>query len=93
MYSTSPIKKIVGSFTIDAIIEDEPIKLWRKCNDSSGVSESTFFNYFHNKRIGYAIKIKDVEYFQPINPYYIIPNFSPPQSFCYLENDLHCSGV
>lgn len=91
MYSTSPIKKIVGSFRIDDIIEDEPITLWRKCNGSSGISENEFFNYFRNKQVGYAIKIKDVEFFHPINPYNIIPNFYPPQSFCYLEENLHCT--
>lgn len=89
MYSTSPIQKIIGSFLIDDILEDEPINLWYKCNESSGISERIFFEYFYNKPIGYAIKIKDVETFPSIDPFISILNFHPPQSFCYIKQSLH----
>ena len=83
MYSTSPVKKIVGVFTIESIIEDNPRKLWEKFKDFSCVEEEKFFEYFGRREKGFAIKIKEVKTFKPIDPKKLIPDFSPPQSFCY----------
>ena len=30
VYSSSPVKKIIGFFIIDSIIEDSPLRLWNK---------------------------------------------------------------
>jgi len=83
MYSTSPVKKIVGIFTIESIIEDNPRKLWEKFKDFSSIEEEKFFEYFGRRKKGFAIKIKEVKTVDPIDPKKLIPNFSPPQSFCY----------
>jgi type I restriction enzyme S subunit len=86
MYSTSPIKKIVGTFTVGEIIEDHPRGLWKRCQNKSGINEAEFFNYFDGVGIGYAIKIKDLERIrEPVDPRSIFPNFTPPQSFCYCD--------
>ena len=89
MYSTSPVKKIVGRFRIESIIEDHPKNLWESFRDFSGVEVEEFFNYFGDKETGFAIKIKEVEVFkEPIDPKISIPNFTPPQSFCYIDGHL-----
>ena len=86
MYSTNPIKKIVGSFEIESIIKDSPIKLWEKFRMHSGMDESEFFQYFGLRKTGFAIKIKAVNpYEPPIDPRQIVPNFTPPRSFRYLK--------
>ena len=85
MYSTSPVKKIVGAFTVESIIEDHPEALWQKFKDSSGIEEKEFFAYFGSSRKGFAIKIKEVKAFKPIDPETVISDFSPPQSFCYVK--------
>lgn len=88
IYSTAPIKKIVGCFNFDSIIEDHPKVLWENFKDYSGIEEKDFFNYFENKKSGVAIKITDLEIFEePIDPTVIIPNFVPPQSFYYIEEN------
>jgi type I restriction enzyme S subunit len=86
IYSTTPIKKIVGIFRINKIIEDKPSALWYRLKDDAGISEEEFFAYFKNREVGFAFQIVDVEKFEnPVDPKIIFPNFVPPQSFRYLE--------
>lgn len=84
IYSTSPIKKIVGEFTIKKIIKDAPIKLWNLSPKSSGISEKKFYEYFKDKKEGYAIIIdKVIKY----DNYKLLEDLSiktAPQSFIYL---------
>jgi len=87
IYSSSPEKKIVGSFEIDKIIEDSPEELWAYCWNSSGISKEDFFKYFKGKDHGFAIKIKNLNILpKKLDPYEIIPDFHPPQSFCYINS-------
>jgi len=89
IYSSSPEKAIIGYFKADEIIKDNPGNLWTICNEYAGIEESEFFQYFSGKEIGYAIKIGDLEIFdEPINPYDVIENFTPPQSYYYIDETL-----
>jgi len=89
IYATYPIKKIVGSFRVGDIIEDQPESLWKRLNEFSGLDEQEFFNYFKNSEKGFAIEIKDVEKFEdPLDPTKEILDFVPPQSFRYMNFSL-----
>ncbi|MHA1648504.1 MAG: hypothetical protein ACTSVU_09685 [Promethearchaeota archaeon] len=86
IYSSSPEKKIVGVFEIGKILKDSPEKLWILCQDYAGISKEDFFKYFKEKDFGFAIEIKKLKIFsKKIDPYELIPDFHPPQSFCYTE--------
>ena len=86
IYSTAPIKKIMGSFKVNNIIEGSPRALWDQLKDDAGISEDEFFDYFRNKEIGFAWEITEVERFEiPLDPKIVFPNFIPPQSFCYVN--------
>ena len=86
IYSTTPIKKVIGFFKISKIIEDKPITLWHQLKDEAGISEEEFFDYFKNRDIGFALEIVEVEKFEnPVDPKIMFPNFVPPQSFCYIK--------
>jgi predicted transcriptional regulator len=91
IYSSSPVKRIVGAFSIKQVIEKQPEQLWDECKDFSGIDEADFFSYFRGKEKGFAIEIGDVEVFDPIDPKEFIPDFIPPQSFCY--TDKYLAGV
>ena len=89
IYSTSPVKKIVGVFTIETIIEDHPRNLWEKFKEFSGIGAEEFFSYFGGYKKGFAIGIGNVEVFEePIDPRIAITDFTPPQSFCYIDGRL-----
>jgi len=89
IYSTAPVKKVVGAFGIGQIIEDHPKRLWRQLNRSSGLDDVEFFSYFRDAERGFAIEIKSIEEFEnPIDPWDLAPSFVPPQSFCYIDSSI-----
>lgn len=89
IYSSSPVKKIVGQFQIGEVIEDHPNSLWNNFKEFSGLNEKEFYSYFNGNKKGFAIKIKQPKWFvTPFSPKDQYPNFIPPQSFYYLEKSL-----
>ena len=84
MYATSPVKKIVGWFTVEQVIHDRIKSLWNSCKKEAGISKKEFFDYFDRNEMGYALKIGEVTNIDPIDPRGVIPKFAPPQSFCYV---------
>lgn len=86
IYSSSPIQKFVGEFKIKNIIYSDVIDLWNETKHSSGISYKYYMKYFSNHKEAYALEISNLKiYKEPINPIDIIPNFKPPQSYCYLK--------
>jgi predicted transcriptional regulator len=87
IYSTAPVKKIVGAFTIGEIIEGTPSFLWRNFKNESGLARHEFFDYFGDRARGYAIGIEDFNLFDhAIDPWLSIQDFYPPQSFWYFDD-------
>ena len=84
VYVSDPIKKVIGEFEIEGIIQEEPQSLWEKTGQQGGISKERFLNYFKNKTKGYAIKVRDARMYDtpvPLNKLMVV---SPPQSFAYL---------
>ncbi|MBB6496042.1 hypothetical protein [Methanococcus maripaludis] len=88
IYSSYPVKRIVGTFIVGDIIENCPKILWNEFKNVSGIKESEFFKYFKEKDKGYAIQINKLNEFEnPVNPKDINPDFRAPQSFCYISQN------
>ena len=88
IYASSPVKKIVGEFQIAEIIRDKPESIWLKTRIFAGVHRDFFFQYFTGKDNAYAINIKhSKKYEAPVNPWDILPDFTPPQSFKYIDSN------
>lgn len=86
VYCTMPVGKIVGEFDIDCIIERRPDTLWEETCSGSGISKQFFDNYFEGRDVGYALKIGEVrEYEEHVNPSDMLDNFTPPQSYMYIN--------
>ncbi|PJJ76300.1 putative transcriptional regulator [Thermoflavifilum aggregans] len=85
VYASSPVKAVIGEFSVDDIIEDKLDFLWELTKNNSGISKEFFYKYFKNKNTGYAIKIKNFfKYEHPINLNSFGINY-PPQSYVYLK--------
>lgn len=84
VYVSSPVQQVIGEFEIDNILSLSPELLWEKTKEGSGISKEFFFEYFADKEIGHAIKIKKVKKYR--KPLSIRDDFNayPPQSFIYL---------
>ena len=88
VYSSSPQKKIIGYFTIEEVIEDNPKALWKRFQNVGAISEENFFDYYNNADIGYSIVIKEAEEFKvAVDPTDFFENFCAPQSYIYMEDN------
>lgn len=84
VYSSSPVQKIIGEFEIDRIITHDLETLWNMTKKYSGISEDFFFQYFGDKELGFAIKIKNTKLYRKPKCIREDYNLFPPQSFLYL---------
>jgi len=88
IYSSSPEKRIIGSFRIRTILKEHPDLLWDQVKDESGIEYEAYCKYFSGKTEGYAIQIDDLKLFRvPLDPKEIDPCFTAPQSFQYLSDN------
>ena len=88
VYSSHPIKELIGYFEVDKIICENPDKLWDDYNKVGCISKKDFISYFNNCSYGFAIVIKGVHRFA--KDYLIADifgeNFRVPQSYRYINN-------
>ena len=98
VYSSSPVKLIIGYFDIGNIEESTPDVLWNKYKQIGRISKRSYFDYYANHEHAYGIIINNVvRYSIPIEPKTLFNNFRAPQSFFYVDNVSirHCldSGI
>lgn len=89
IYTSKPISKIVGYFTVKRIIDDTPSNVWNQTHEHGGITKKQFFDYFKGHSVAYAIEIGEVVKLDtPIDPKSIIKGFTAPQNFMYVDRDL-----
>lgn len=87
IYSSSPMKKIIGFFELNTVIEGFPEEIWERCKNGAGISKKYFMEYYENKDTAYALKIENLTIFDEfISPYETSKNFTAPQSYMYVDN-------
>ncbi|EJT6662899.1 ASCH domain-containing protein [Clostridium perfringens] len=87
IYSSSPVQKFVGEFTISNILCSDILNIWKETKSESGISYNYYRKYFSKHKKAYALEISNLKiYEEPINPTDVIPDFKPPQSYCYLKD-------
>lgn len=84
VYASSPVQKVIGEFEIEDIFSFEPKIIWKMTKKFSGITEGFFFEYFADREIAHAIKIKKTKKYK--KPLSIREDFNavPPQSYMYL---------
>lgn len=90
IYATTPVRKIVGIAYIKKVHQGSATALWRLSKEmGGGVSRRDLYDYFRGKEVGFAIEIESVLPCSiPLDPEVCLPNFTPPQSFTYLDRAL-----
>ena len=89
VYESAPTKAIVGYFKIEKIIKKSPKDIWNSLKNNINISEREFFEYFKQKKWGYAIKISNPKLFRKklvlkkLRELY--GSWNPPQNFRYLR--------
>lgn len=86
IYSSAPVQKIVGKFSLKNILHASPQEIWEKCSRYGGISEDDFFEYYRGREEAYSLSITDLEIFEEaICPYNTFKKFTAPQSFLYYD--------
>lgn len=86
VYSSYPVKKIVGYFDVDYVLCGTPEEIWKETCKFSGIEALTYRDYFFESKTGYAIHISRTKLFdKPIDPYVECRGFKAPQSFMYFN--------
>lgn len=84
VYASSPVQQVIGEFEIEDILSSDPNDIWERTKMFSGISEDFFHEYFADREVAHAIKIKNtLRYKEPLD---IKEDFNvvPPQSYVYL---------
>lgn len=84
IYSTTPIKKVVGEAEVIEVLQKEKGELWNETESESGITKIFFDEYYENKSEAVAYRLGKVTKFdQPkeLNEYGIK---CAPQSFVYI---------
>jgi predicted transcriptional regulator len=88
VYSSSPVQKVIGEFQIEKIIKHDLETLWDLTKEYSGITEEYFYEYFADKKHGFAIKIKTKTRYRKPKCLREDYNLTPPQSFAYWTNQI-----
>ena len=88
VYASSPVQQVIGEFEIDSILSSSPSEIWELTKKYSGISEMYFHEYFENRLVAHAIKIKNTKRYK--RPMSLKEDFNvlPPQSYMYLKEEL-----
>ena len=83
VYASSPVQQVIGEFEIEKIINKDIDSLWALTQEFSGISENYFYQYFANRKDGFAIEIKKTKKYRQPKCLRADYNLFPPQSFAY----------
>ena len=88
VYASSPVQQVIGEFEIDDILSSSPDEIWELTKKYSGISEMYFHEYFENRLVAHAIKIKNTKRYK--RPMSLKEDFNvlPPQSYLYLNEEV-----
>lgn len=87
IYVTTPVRAVVGHFTVQEQVIETPNRLWDRFRHVAGIDRHNFFVYFDGAANGVGILIDEVaEYARPRRLDEVDPGARPPQSFKYLAS-------
>lgn len=89
LYVTRPVALIWGEFDLIGIESGSPDSVWDRTWRFAGISRDFYDAYYQGRSEAVALAIGDVRRFErDILPETIIPKFSPPQSYMYVDDNL-----
>ena len=84
IYSTTPIKKVVGEAEVEDVLIDDPQIIWNITHAYSGINKTFFDKYYNNSEQAVAYKLKNVVKYQEPKDLKSYGINNAPQSFQYI---------
>ncbi len=86
LYATSPVRHVVGYFSISETVPTTPSRLWQRFNGTGGISHELFQEYYSGSTTAVAMVIGQAwRLSRQIKLESIDGKAIPPNSFRYLE--------
>lgn len=89
IYSTNPVKAVIGICKVSDIIRLSPKKMWQSYKLQLGIDKKRFDAYYEKYEMAIGIKLTSICLLQSeIKLHKIkkaIPHFQPPQTFRYFD--------
>lgn len=86
IYSTSPVKKIVGVAEVGRVTAASVSTAWRQTREDAGISRSDFNAYYVGAQSAVFISLRRVlRLKKQLDPIEIRSGFKVPQSFSYVD--------
>ena len=87
VYVSSPRCALEGAFEVERVLEAAPAQLWRSVQQTAGISEDEFHDYFRGCSQGYGIVVRRVWKLEPVTLASLRrARIRPPQSYQYLDS-------
>lgn len=86
IYSSFPVKKIVGEAEVLDLLKLPPKELWEITKSTSGITRKFFDSYYKGRKIACAFKLGKVTIYEKELNLSDVGISSAPQSFLYLED-------
>ena len=87
LYSTSPIRRLVGLCEVAGIVRDTPMELWRNHGPEGGIERETLLGYLEGLTAGTALILQRFQPFARSIDLSVLGVERAPQSFQYLNPD------
>ena len=85
IYSTNPVKLIVGEAKIETVLEDDLDIIWSETKNKSGIDKQFFDEYYNGKNTAIAYKLSNVIQYKTPKSLEEYGLTTAPQSFCYID--------
>lgn len=88
IYSTTPVRKVVGEAEVEDVLIDRPNIIWDITNKQAGIDKCFFDKYFDNREEAVAYKLRNViEYVVPKTLSDLGVKVAP-QSYQYIDENI-----
>lgn len=87
LYSSAPVQRLVGVAFVNRVEECDFEALWTLADaNGGGVTYEELKSYVKGKKTAFGVMINRVKVAEvQIDPKILFPNFTPPQSFLYID--------
>lgn len=85
VYSSNPVKKVVGELEIEDILEDSKEVIWEKTKLHSGIVKEKYDSYFKKEDTAVAYKIKSYKLYDTKKELSDFNIKASPQSYVYIK--------
>ena len=87
IYSTSPVKQVIGEVEVLEILEMNKEELWNLTKEQSGISKKFYNTYFKGRKMAVAYKLGSVIKYDTPKLLVDLGVKVAPQSFMYLNDN------